>query len=376
MVTLLTSQTPAGVGTDGGPGITTGTTEIFTEAGSITGVRFWSDGGSGTYTVAGWRVTASDFGAGGAGTPIFDPIIFVGTPAVGWNEVPLEDPVPITPSTAMYRAGVHHPTDYALTNGFFTSGGPGASGLTNGPITAPADDTDPVGLGQLRQGTFTIDAALSYPRQVGASALYFVEFLFEPEGEEPQEVAPSGIAVPVALGTPALSQALSVAPSGISVPVALGSLAVSQGGIVPSGIAVPATLGTPTLSQALSVTPAGISVPAALGTPALSQALSVTPSGLAVPATLGSIGLSQTIEPGFAIAPEGVAVPVTLGSISVANPVARGSWESLRGIVREARADHARNQERLVNPLDCPEHGWPLEITSRGRHCLFGGHVV
>lgn len=54
-----------------------------------------------------------------------------------------------------------------------------------------------------------------------------------------------------------------------------------------------------------------------------------------------------------------------------------GSWETLSGIVREARADQERNAERETNPVDCPEHGWPLDIGPDGeRHCKFGGHVV
>lgn len=57
--------------------------------------------------------------------------------------------------------------------------------------------------------------------------------------------------------------------------------------------------------------------------------------------------------------------------------VAPGSWETLRGIVAEARADHARNQKRIANPIDCPIHGWPLERgPNEVLHCRFGGHTV
>lgn len=53
------------------------------------------------------------------------------------------------------------------------------------------------------------------------------------------------------------------------------------------------------------------------------------------------------------------------------------SWEQLSGIVREAQADHEVNAERKANPVDCPEHGWRLDIGPDGtKHCLFGGHTV
>jgi hypothetical protein len=100
----------------------------------------------------------------------------------------------------------------------------------------------------------------------------------------------------------------------------------------------------------------------------------IAPSGIAVPVSLGSPTLSMVFE--GTVLPSGIAVPVALGSPALAftegPPPAPGSWDTLSGIVREARSDHERNQERIANPIDCPEHGWPLD----GRHCLFGGHVV
>jgi hypothetical protein len=110
----------------------------------------------------------------------------------------------------------------------------------------------------------------------------------------------------------------------------------------------------------------------ALDVPAAGQ--TIEPDGIAVPVTLGSPTVAMVFE--GTVAPSGIAVPVALGSPTLVftegPPPAPGSWDTLSGIVREARADHARNQERIANPIDCPEHGWPLD----GRHCLFGGHVV
>ena len=351
-VTMLSSQTPAAVGTDGGPGITTGLSQRFRTAGSIVGVRFWSDGGSGTYTLGGWRVTASDAGAGGAGTELFTPFAFVGPVAAGWNEVSVT-PIAITPDTVLYRAGVHHPTDYALTNGFFATGGPGETGLTNNDITADPSGSDPVGLGVLSQGTFTIDAAIQYPRQEGAQALYFVEFLFEPEGSG-QEIAPTGIAVAAEPGTPALEQALSAAPA---------------------GIAVSAAPGAPAVAQVLSVAPAGIAVSAAPGTAALEQGLTAAPGGIAIAVTLGAPALEQAVEPGFAIAPAGIAVALGLGALALAGPaqpVPQGSWWSLKAILDDNRRHIAEDLSR--QPVTCPRCSEPLKSGPGGvRWCPFDG---
>jgi hypothetical protein len=105
----------------------------------------------------------------------------------------------------------------------------------------------------------------------------------------------------------------------------------------------------------------------------------IAPAGIAVPVALGSPTLAMVFE--GTVTPAGIAVPVTPGSPVLAftegPPPPAGSWDTLSGFVREARADHARNQERLANPIDCPEHGWPLQNGPDGaRHCLFGGHVV
>lgn len=174
------------------------------------------------------------------------------------------------------------------------------------------------------------------------------------------------------------SSAGSIAPDSLAAAVSLGAPTISQTlTVTPTSLAVTASLGAPTLSQALSVTPASLAATVSLGAPALSQALSVAPTSLTVGVTLGAPTVSQTVTPGFDVAPDSLAVTATLGAPSLSFAAAStGSWETLRSIVREARADHERNQYRLAHPIDCPEHGWPLERTSRGLHCQFGGHVV
>lgn len=154
---------------------------------------------------------------------------------------------------------------------------------------------------------------------------------------------------------------------------ALASPATAQT-VAPTGIAVPVALGSPTVSQDLAVGPAGIAVPAATGSPAVSQALTVAPSGIAVTTAVGSPRVRMAVHPA------GIAVPVALGSPSVSGPVfvppEGGNWDSLLGVLYAARADAARDAERVQHPLDCPIHGWPLQHVRGVLHCEFGGHVV
>lgn len=96
--------------------------------------------------------------------------------------------------------------------------------------------------------------------------------------------------------------------------------------------------------------------------------------------TLGSAGsLSGTVASTRAVAITFSSSGRLSGTVSGGDAPAAvpGSWETLRGIVAEARADHARNQKRIANPIDCPVHQWPLERGPNGvLHCRFGGHTV
>lgn len=348
---LHTSQTPSTTdASDGTPGIITAVTLMFALDGQITHVRFYATATvSGTYTAKVYQVTGADTGGAGTGTELASKAVSSGITGGTWNNIALDTPVSVD-TTHAYRCGVHSSAGrYVATNNVFTSGG---GGITNGNLIAPANLSVAPGF-EINQGTFGINASPAYPTLVGSAADYFADVVFVVSGDE---VDPSGIAVAATPGTPALSQALSVAPSGAT---------------------AAATAGSPTLTWSASIAPSGATAAATAGSPAVGQALSVAPSGIAVSATAGTPALSQTIEPGFSVAPDGIAVTAVAGSPTLVQTVARtGGWGTLSAIVREARQDHAREQERLSNPIDCPEHGWPLELTPRGRHCKFGGHVV
>lgn len=369
---LFTTELPVSPDQSDGVNIVTATTLKFASAGNVTDGRFLATGTvGGTYTYNFWEVTGND--ATSPGGTLLASKVFSGTPSNGnWNTLTLDSPVAVV-TTKLYRAGIHNSQGrYLNTNNAFNG-----TSITNGNITAPASGADPLSNGwAIKQGTFSISAtATVYPSSEGTKANYFADVVFTATTAD--AIAPDGLAVAVALGAPALSQVYAIAPDGVAVAVTLGAPSLSMAGIAPDGLAVAVALGAPSLTQAYAVTPDGIAVAVDLGGAALGQLFTLTPDGLAVPVTLGAPSLSQTIEPGFDIAPDGIAVAVSLGAPALSQIIAStGGWETLSAIVHEARADHERNAERRRNPIDCPEHGWPLERTSRGLHCKFGGHVV
>lgn len=174
---LFTTETPTVTdASDGTPGITTATSLTFGHGGVITAVRFYATVTvSGTYTAGVWQVTSDDATSSGTGTLLTSEVLTT-TPNGGeWTAIPLSSPVSVS-AGVLYRVGVHNSDGrYVATSLFgpFVSGG-----LTNGDLVAPADGTSPTGLGRLNQGTFEINAALTYPRSMFNQAGYFVDVLF------------------------------------------------------------------------------------------------------------------------------------------------------------------------------------------------------
>ena len=370
MANLFTSQTPAITNaSDGTPGITFATTLVFAVDGTVTGVRFYATTSvSGTYTGGIWSVDSSDPGTG----TLLASKTLAGSPAGGaWNTITFTDgegnPTPVSVTTGVaYRVGVFSGDGrYVATTNFFPGGG---GGLTNGDIFAPPNNDNPVGSIVIGQGTFTISAAFSYPTTSGSGTCYFADVEFTAAGEDP--VSPNGLAVSVGLGQPTVNAGLTVAPNGLSVATALGSPSVNAGlTVAPNGLSVATALGSPSVGLAGSA-PGGLSVPVGLGNPTVVTAYTVVPDGLGVPVSLGSPSIVRSA------APDGLAIPISLGAPTVGQAAGSSGWHDFGGIIQGAINDTRINAERRRNPIDCPEHGWPLEITPRGRHCKFGGHVV
>jgi len=361
MANLFTSQTPSSTNnSDGTPGITSGMTVTFAEDGVVNGVRiFTTTTVGGTYTGALWQVTSSD---PGTGSLLASKTYSGGTPAGGaWLDIVFDTPVVVTAGTT-YRVGVfNNQGRYVATLSFF------GSPLTNNGITAPAHNGTAGGF-TVSQGVFRIDSAIGYPNSPGGGGTnYFVDVDYVIDDDT---VAPDGLAVPVGLGAPSVNAALTVAPNGLGVPVVLGAPAAGvAGATTPNGLGIVVGLGAPSTTLAAAA-PDGLSVPVSLGAPSVVTAYTVAPNGLGVAVGLGAPAIIRSA------APDGLAVPVSLGAPVVGQASGGGGWHDFGGIIDGALADAAVNAERRRNPIECPEHGWPLEITPRGRHCQFGGHVV
>lgn len=235
MASLFTVQTPSGTdNSDGAPGIGTATTLRFTEDGDVTGIRFFATVTvSGTYTVALYQVT--DAAAGGAGTLLESKVAGVAPTGGAWNTVVFDDAVPVT-TGILYRAVLHSDAGrYVNTAAFFVEA------LTNGSIVADSNGDASAGFGVLAQGTFEINAALTFPNDTFNASCYFVDVEFTAAGDV--TVIPDSLAVPVALGAPTVPP-VAVSPDSVSIPVSLGAPFLH---VAPDSISLPVALGAPTV---------------------------------------------------------------------------------------------------------------------------------
>ena len=103
----------------------------------------------------------------------------------------------------------------------------------------------------------------------------------------------------------------------------------------------------------------------------------ITPNSLTLASALGqpAIALPRALA-------GSVSASVRLGVPTVTTPApepgasTNGGWNTLRAIALANRERARLDRERDRNPIDCPDHGWPLDRSSRGLHCAFGGHIV
>lgn len=227
MASLFTVQTPALPNqSDGTPGISTATTMQFAVAGSVTGIRFYATSTvGGTYTAELWLCTGADDVTPG-GTLLKTASVGSGSITPGtWNDIPFASSQAIS-TTQLYRCVIHN-TDgrYVATSGFFF-----AAGLTNGDITAYQSGTDPnpPGLGGMRNGSFTINAAAgNYPSSSSNSTCYFVDVLFTADSTiDGTAAAPLGALSGAATGEVDVPGTAAGALGGLGA-TASGSVAVS-----------------------------------------------------------------------------------------------------------------------------------------------------
>lgn len=96
-----------------------------------------------------------------------------GTAGAGWVKCTFDGSFPLF-AGAQYQVAVYSGTSagyYAATSGFWTSGGTGEDGLTNGIVTAPDSSASAEGQGSYSDG----NSELTYPDLSGAGANYWVD---------------------------------------------------------------------------------------------------------------------------------------------------------------------------------------------------------
>lgn len=266
-----------------------------------------------------WRSSANDTGTHNAAIfKVSDGSVVPGTAVVapasgtGWQTVALPAPVQLDAAT-MYCVAVHHPDGHPpFTGSYWVVGGPGASGITNGILTAP-NSADASG-----QGVFNGGSSLAHPTGSFNQTNYWVDVSVT--DENPNTISPTGIPPATAAGTPSLTPgAVTIRPTGIGSAAEPGAPAVTLGPatISPAGVPSAATAGQPALTPGpVTVNATGIAPSLAAGQPALTPGpVTITPDG--IPAS-GGQGQPTLTPAALTVAPAGIASTEAVGQPELA----------------------------------------------------------
>lgn len=147
------TDSPQGLATDDRSAVELGTAFSVTQAGSVTGIRFYKGtGNDGTHVGTLW----SDAGVALA------TVTFTGESASGWQTATLASPVALTPSTRYVVSYLAPQGNYSYTSGYFTT--PRA----NGPIVAA----------NAPNGLFRYGSSGGFPSESWNATSYFVDVVF------------------------------------------------------------------------------------------------------------------------------------------------------------------------------------------------------
>lgn len=184
--TLWTSYTPAVTNENDSQQYALGTTFYAVASGWVLGVKWrfpdtlptgsvtaklWRNDGDDTVLASGTELASATFSAPVAGTV---------------NEVRFAAPVAIV-ANQDYVVSIKTADRYVATSGYdpFDLGG---SGLSVGDLRAPANGSDPIGVGTLHNGKLNDLTGHQYPHQTFSNANYWVDVIFttdDPSGATP-----------------------------------------------------------------------------------------------------------------------------------------------------------------------------------------------
>lgn len=208
---IFTTQIPAIPNANDGLTQNLGTVFTTSVDGNVTHIRWYFPATLPTGTVIGalWLWTSD-----GTGT-LLGQANFTAPVAGTWNTAQLSVPIAIT-NGVYYVASIFSQDQYVATGALFNVA------ITNGPLTAPADDS----VTPRRNGKFLQNAGgLTYPTSFFNGNGYFPDIVFEPP---PTDVAPDSLQLTATEGAPTLSDgSMTITPNGIQLPVTLGNPTVA-----------------------------------------------------------------------------------------------------------------------------------------------------
>ena len=179
------TTTPGTVDSGDTSGVELGVTFTSSEAGFITGIRFYkSAANTGTHIGNLWTSTGT----------LLASAVFMGETASGWQQVNFTSPVEITAGTT-YVASYYDPKGhYSDTAAFFTT-----AGVSNPPLEALANSVSP-------DGVYTYSSGSTFPTSSYNAANYWVDVVFNTtvtssSGPMVTTVSPANSATKVSTGT-------------------------------------------------------------------------------------------------------------------------------------------------------------------------------
>jgi uncharacterized protein DUF4082 len=247
-----TDGAPTDEGTDP---INLGTEIILSATGWVTALHMWRAtlAETGPVTGAVYNVVT---GVQVAGTSVTYSLS-----GTGWQTATLVAPVQLT-AGVRYIAVVHHTDRYAGTGSYWTSG-PGASGITNGILSAPPNSavtSAPVG-----QGRYDESGTIAAPTSTFSGGGYWADLSVtdeDPAGSTASGSATSsGSAVAVRLGVATASGSASGAGSATGIRVGLGAaegIADGTGSAIAIRVGLASAVGTAVAAGTADATRIGV----------------------------------------------------------------------------------------------------------------------
>ncbi|MEU0937612.1 DUF4082 domain-containing protein [Embleya sp. NPDC005971] len=286
--------------------VSLGTEFMLSATGWVKALHYWRATVAETGTVTG-SVYLAATGVEVAGTVVtFTP---TGT---GWQTATITTPVQLT-AGVRYILSIHHPSRYAAGVAAYWSTGPGASGHTNGILTAPSNAA--IAGAPLGQGRYEYGPTRQAPASTFNANNYYSDVTVTDVDPNGTTLGPTGIASTATPGTPTLTpRTVTLGPTAIASTTAAGTPTVTPNTVTlaPQGIPQTSAVGTPTVTAAtLTLGPTGIVPAAALGAPGVTARAVLGPTATDTTAMVGEPAVTRE---SITISPSGTPATTATGT--------------------------------------------------------------